>query len=101
MSNKRPRHSMRRLLLVVGFALSAWSISTVAVSPPRLMVIVVVDQFRADYLTTFASHWRAGFQTLLNDGANFRRAQYPYLYTDTCAGHSTIATGTLPKTHGM
>ena len=69
--------------------------------PIRLVVIVVLDQFRADYLTAFAGHWRAGFRTLLRDGAVFTRAAYPYLNTDTCAGHFTISTGTFPRTHGM
>jgi len=72
-----------------------------AQQPTRLVVIVVLDQFRADYLNTFASHWRAGFKTLLSEGAVFTRAQYPYFHTDTCAGHFTIATGTFPRTHGM
>jgi predicted AlkP superfamily pyrophosphatase or phosphodiesterase len=72
-----------------------------AQQPIRLVVIVVLDQFRADYLTTFASHWRDGFRTLLSEGAVFTRAEYPYFHTDTCAGHFTIATGTLPRTHGM
>ena len=36
-----------------------------AQQPTRLVVIVVLDQFRADYLNTFASHWRVGFKTLL------------------------------------
>lgn len=69
--------------------------------PIRLVVIIVLDQFRADYLTTFASHWRDGFRTLLAEGAVFTRAVYPYLHTDTCAGHFTISTGTFPRTHGM
>ena len=69
--------------------------------PLRLVVIVVLDQFRAEYLTTFASHWRDGFRTLLSEGAVFTRAAYPYLHTDTCAGHFTIGTGTQPRTHGM
>ena len=64
-------------------------------------MIVVVDQFRADYPTTFATHWRSGFRTILAEGAVFPRAAYPYLHTDTCAGHFTISTGTLPRTHGM
>jgi predicted AlkP superfamily pyrophosphatase or phosphodiesterase len=72
-----------------------------AQSAPRLVVVVVVDQFRADYLTTFASHWRAGFKTISSEGAVFTQAAYPYFYTDTCAGHFTIGTGTLPRTHGM
>jgi predicted AlkP superfamily pyrophosphatase or phosphodiesterase len=69
--------------------------------PIRLVVIVVLDQFRADYLTTFAPHWRDGFRTLLAEGAVFTRAAYPYLHTDTCAGHFTIGTGAFPRTHGM
>ncbi len=72
-----------------------------AQQPPRLIVMVVADQFRAEYLTTFASHWRAGLRTLTGEGAVFRRAEYPYRHTDTCAGHFTIGTGTLPRTHGM
>jgi len=72
-----------------------------AQSAVRLVVVVVVDQFRADYLTTFASHWRAGFKTITAEGAVFTAAAYPYFYTDTCAGHFTIGTGTLPRTHGM
>ena len=70
-------------------ALAAVVLVTAAVSgqqPIRLVVIVVLDQFRADYLTTFASHWRDGFRTLLAEGAVFTRAAYPYLHTDTCAG---------------
>jgi predicted AlkP superfamily pyrophosphatase or phosphodiesterase len=72
-----------------------------AQQPIRLVVIVVLDQFRADYLTTFASHWRDGFRALLSEGAVFTRVAYPYLHTDTCAGHFTISTGTMPRTHGM
>jgi predicted AlkP superfamily pyrophosphatase or phosphodiesterase len=72
-----------------------------AQQPPRLVVIIVLDQFRADYLAAFASHFRDGFRTLLAEGAVFTRAAYPYLHTDTCAGHFTISTGTLPRTHGM
>ena len=68
---------------------------------PRLVVILVVDQLRADYLTTYAHRWRSGFRTLIAEGAYFPRAEYPYLTTLTCAGHATIATGTFPRTHGM
>jgi predicted AlkP superfamily pyrophosphatase or phosphodiesterase len=92
---------MRRVILAAT-ALTCVCLATPrAQQPPRLVVVVVADQFRADYLTTFASHWRAGFRTLLEQGAVFRRAEYPYRHTDTCAGHFTIGTGTLPRTHGM
>jgi predicted AlkP superfamily pyrophosphatase or phosphodiesterase len=72
-----------------------------APSTPALVVVLVVDQMRADYLTTFASRWQGGFRELLDRGAVFDEARYPYWSTITCAGHATIATGTLPRTHGM
>jgi hypothetical protein len=68
---------------------------------PRLLVVVVVDQMRADYLTVLERHWRSGFRTLLTEGAVFDRAEYPYLTTVTCAGHATVATGAFPRTHGI
>jgi predicted AlkP superfamily pyrophosphatase or phosphodiesterase len=94
---------MRRLWPGVVFlaCLAVASVALRAAAPPRLVVMVVIDGFQADYLTTFAGHWRRGFKTLLAEGANFRRVRYPYLTTDTCAGHFTISTGTLPRTHGM
>jgi predicted AlkP superfamily pyrophosphatase or phosphodiesterase len=64
-------------------------------------VILVADQFRADYLDRYQHRWRAGIRTLLDEGARFTRAEYPYLYPTTCAGHATIATGALPRTHGI
>jgi predicted AlkP superfamily pyrophosphatase or phosphodiesterase len=91
---------MSRLLAAVIAALLVAAHPS-AQSPVRLVVIVVLDQFRADYLTTFASHWRDGFRTLLSEGAVFTRAAYPYQHTDTCAGHFTIGTGAFPRTHGM
>jgi predicted AlkP superfamily pyrophosphatase or phosphodiesterase len=91
-----------RPLILSSLVLATVSLAEPAAQqPPRLIVMVVADQFRADYLTTFASHWRAGLHTLTNEGAVFRRAEYPYRHTDTCAGHFTIGTGTLPRTHGM
>jgi hypothetical protein len=70
-------------------------------SPPRLLVVLVADQFRADYVDIYRHRWRGGVRTLLDEGARFTRAEYPYLNTATCAGHVTIATGALPRTHGI
>jgi predicted AlkP superfamily pyrophosphatase or phosphodiesterase len=68
---------------------------------PKLVVILVVDQMRADYLEWYGSHFTSGLKRLTADGAWFTRAAYPYLNTITCAGHSTIGTGTFPYHHGM
>ena len=69
--------------------------------PAALVVILVVDQMRADYLSSFASRWQRGFRTLLDRGTYFPNAEYPYWSTITCAGHVSVATGLLPRTHGM
>jgi predicted AlkP superfamily pyrophosphatase or phosphodiesterase len=68
---------------------------------PRLIVLLVVDQFRADYVDLFQHQWSGGLRRLLNDGAWFRQAAYPYFNAVTCSGHATVATGTLPRTHGL
>ncbi len=68
---------------------------------PSLVVVLVVDQMRADYLERYAGRFTGGLRRLMTEGAAFDRAAYPYLNTVTCAGHSTIGTGTLPYRHGM
>jgi len=70
-------------------------------SRPRLIVLLVVDQFRGDYVDKFRQQWTGGLHRLLTDGAWFRQVDYPYFYNVTCSGHATIATGSLPSTHGM
>jgi predicted AlkP superfamily pyrophosphatase or phosphodiesterase len=68
---------------------------------PRLLVLLVVDQMRAEYLTLFERHWERGFRRLITQGSVFEHAAYPYANTVTCAGHATVATGALPRTHGL
>ena len=70
-------------------------------TPPKLVVLFVVDQFRADYVSTYGAQWTGGLREIFTKGAHFTEAAYPYAYTVTCVGHSTIGTGTLPSTHGM
>ncbi len=88
------------LLLVVTSIYRAPSSAQAPVTP-RLVVVLVADQMRNDYLDTFRTHWKGGLHRLLTEGAYFDHAEYPYLNTVTCPGHATIGTGTLPKTHGM
>jgi predicted AlkP superfamily pyrophosphatase or phosphodiesterase len=68
---------------------------------PRLLVVLVVDQLRQDYLARMAPLWTRGMKRLLTEGAVFERNFYPYLQTVTCAGHATIGTGSYPSTHGI
>jgi predicted AlkP superfamily pyrophosphatase or phosphodiesterase len=67
----------------------------------RLVVVLVVDQMRNDYIDEYGAHWTKGLRRLVTEGARFRRAAYPYLDTVTCAGHATISTGAVPATHGI
>jgi len=68
---------------------------------PKLVVMLVVDQMRADYVDKFQGQWTGGLKRLVKEGAWFREAAYPYAATETCVGHATISTGALPATHGM
>ena len=68
---------------------------------PKLLVLLVVDQMRADYVDLYGHQWTAGLRTLIDEGAYFSDAAYPYRATMTCSGHATISTGNFPDTHGM
>lgn len=68
---------------------------------PKLVVLLVVDQMRADYVDKFRAQWTGGLKRLVEEGAWFRDAAYPYAATETCVGHATISTGAFPATHGM
>jgi predicted AlkP superfamily pyrophosphatase or phosphodiesterase len=68
---------------------------------PKLVVMIVVDQMRGDYVDKFQGQWNGGLKRLVQEGAWFREAAYPYAATETCVGHATISTGALPATHGM
>lgn len=68
---------------------------------PKLVVLIVVDQMRGDYVDKFRGQWNGGLKRLLTEGAWFRAAAYPYAATETCVGHSTISTGSFPASHGM
>jgi predicted AlkP superfamily pyrophosphatase or phosphodiesterase len=68
---------------------------------PKLVVLLVVDQMRGDYVDKFRGQWSGGLKRLLTEGAWFRSAAFPYAATETCPGHSTISTGSFPASHGM
>ena len=72
-----------------------------AAARPRLVVVLVVDQFRSDYARTYGQQWTKGLRRLMTRGAVFPLGAFPYAYTVTCPGHATIATGAPPSVHGM
>jgi len=80
---------------------AAASKASPAPAKPKLVVLLVVDQMRGDYVDKFLPQWTGGLKRLVEEGAWFRDAAYPYAATETCVGHSTISTGAFPATHGM
>jgi hypothetical protein len=70
--------------------------------PPRLVVIIVVDQFRADYLDRFGA-WLSsdGFRRLQREGTTFTGARYHHAITQTAAGHAQMSTGAFAERHGI
>lgn len=68
---------------------------------PKLVLLVVVDQFRYDYLLRFRADYTGGIARLLKDGAVFADARYPQFPTVTAVGHSTIMSGASPAVSGI
>lgn len=69
---------------------------------PKLVVGIVVDQMRYDYLTRFWDHYgNGGFKRLVEDGFNCKNNHFNYAPTSTGPGHASIYTGTTPATHGI
>lgn len=67
-----------------------------------LIVVLSIDQLRADYLERFAPHFsERGFKRLMKEGAFYPNARLPYALAETAPGHATIGTGQLPSEHGI
>jgi hypothetical protein len=82
-----------------------------AVAPPpaqrpdgpdiRLILLIVVDQFRYDYLTRFRTEYTGGIKRLLTDGAVFTDANLEHYPTVTAIGHATMLSGATPSVSGI
>jgi predicted AlkP superfamily pyrophosphatase or phosphodiesterase len=69
---------------------------------PKLVVVLVIDQFRYDYLMRFRPYFgQGGFNRLLDGGAVYTDCRYDYATTMTGPGHATLLTGTYPWAHGI
>ena len=69
---------------------------------PKLVIILVVDQFRADYLDRYRADLKGrGFRLFLDHGAYFEDCYYDYANTKTAPGHATLATGAYTDGHGI
>jgi predicted AlkP superfamily pyrophosphatase or phosphodiesterase len=91
------------LLLIVFTASSQKSKSTNnTIQRPKLVVGIVIDQMRWDFLYRYYDRYGAGgFKRLMNEGFNNENAMIPYTPTYTAAGHACVYTGSVPAVHGI
>jgi predicted AlkP superfamily pyrophosphatase or phosphodiesterase len=69
---------------------------------PKLVVGIVVDQMRYDYISRFWNGYsEGGFKRLVKEGFNFKNNHYNYAPTSTGPGHASVYTGTTPASHGI
>src|SRR5579859_676182 len=99
-----PRSVTLRLfiLLAIVVSLSLRSFASAYDAHPKLIVVIVIDQFRGDYLERYRAQFGdGGFRVLLDRGAYFANCNYNYANTRTAPGHSTLFTGAYSNGHGI
>ena len=100
---------MRRLLTAIAFmwvCCAGWAQTAVQDIPelqrPKLVVGLVVDQMRWDYLTRYADRYcDGGFRRMMREGWNCNRTLINYLPCITAVGHTSIYTGSVPAHTGI
>lgn len=103
-ANLRPVKKQLIIIFFIGFsALGAPGKGRKPIpSKPLLVLGIVVDQMRQDYLFRFAPNFsRAGFRRMLKEGHSFSNCRYSYVPTYTAPGHASLFTGTTPFVHGI
>lgn len=97
-------------MLLYSLLISSSSRGATRLTQPKLILVIVIDQFRTDYLTRFGSRFLpvkskknawGGFQYLISKGAYFPIGQYDILQSMTAPGHATILTGSYPYLAGI
>jgi len=89
------------LLILAAMAVVTRAPAATPPAKPKLVVTIVVDQFRYDYLLRFRSEYNAGLARLLDGGAVFTDAHYLHAATVTAVGHSTFLSGATPSASGI
>jgi predicted AlkP superfamily pyrophosphatase or phosphodiesterase len=90
---------MKKNILFLTFIMS---LSMQSQQGPKLVVGIVVDQMKMEYLYRFSDDFSSdGFKKLMNNGYTFHNMHYNYMPTYTAPGHASIYTGTTPSTHGI
>ncbi len=90
---------LRPIITALAVALAS---SAPAAPLPKLAVVIVVDQLRADYLVRFRPYLgEGGFKRLLEGGTDFTQAHYRHALTVTAPGHAQILSGLFGRDHGI
>jgi predicted AlkP superfamily pyrophosphatase or phosphodiesterase len=92
---------MKKLALLIGLFFLL-SIDAYSQPRPKLVIGIVVDQMRWDYLYRYQSRYTPhGFKRLLGEGFSCENTFIPYTPTTTAAGHTCVYTGSVPSLHGI
>jgi predicted AlkP superfamily pyrophosphatase or phosphodiesterase len=91
---------MRKFILAAAAALFATPVPAQPSTPPKLLVVISVDQFSADLWDTYGPQFTGGFARFAA-GTVFRNGYQSHAATETCPGHSTLLTGDHPATTGI
>ncbi len=81
--------------------LTATACAPAPIERPKLVVLIGIDQFRADYLERYDAALTGGFRRLKDHGRYYPGATVEHAPTLSYPGHTTLATGSHPKTHGI
>ena len=91
--------------LALGLGTMVMAVPAVAQTPaarrPTLVVLITIDQFRADYLDRFATQLTGGLGRLARGGARFTNAHHDHAITETAPGHATLLSGRFPRSTGI
>lgn len=91
---------MRYLITTLSLFLTA--LVSMAQDRPKLVVGIVVDQMRWDYLYRYYDlYGEGGFKRLMNEGFNCENTMINYIPAITAVGHTSVYTGTVPSVHGI
>jgi hypothetical protein len=89
-------------VVLLGLLLPAAAGAQAYVGRPKLIVIIVIDQFRGDYLNRDQAEFKGrGFKLFMDEGAWFTDCYFDYANTKTAPGHATIGTGAYTDGHGI
>lgn len=93
---------LRKKISITLLCLCCFSILSAQVERPKLVVGLMVDQMRWDYLYRFADRYgEDGFKRLLREGFSCENTVINYVPTFTAIGHSSVYTGSVPAIHGI